>query len=147
MKNLDKLISEASGMSTKLDQTLLSLSAAVNEKQVNEQQAIIKALRKQVRDLNTRIDEMQVQYLNQGVTEDSINAARNAIVEQFHASGSAMFWYRDTYNKNLFELLPNPIIRVTICKELIRQSQAYPDFEIPQIWQAIVKHNGLIKGE
>ena len=147
MKHLDKLISEAAGMSTKLDQTLLTLSAAVNEKQVGEQKNIVKVLRRQVKKLNERIDDMQVQFLNQGVTDEMINGARNNIAEQFNKSNSAMFWYRDTHNKALFDLIVYPAVRVAICKELIRQAEAYPNDTVPQIWLDIIKNNGLIKGE
>ena len=147
MKHLDKLISEAAGMSTKLDQTLISLSVAVNEKKVGEQKSIVKSLRRQVRKLNERIDQMQVQFLNQGVTDEMLNAARNNIVHQFSKSKSAMFWYRDTHNKALFDLIVYPAVRVAICKELIRQANQYPELEVPQLWLDIVKHNGLIKGE
>ena len=147
MKHLDKLISEASGMSTSLDQTLISLSTALNEKNIDEQKVIVRSLRKQVKELKKNIDDVQLHYLNQGVTTETLNAARNSIVEKFAQSKSAMFWYKDSYNESLFNLISQPAVRVAICKELIRQAEAYPNDTVPQIWLDIIKNNGLIKGE
>ena len=146
MKDIDKLICEASGISSDSDQTLIALSGALGDKKLEDKQKVLSSMRKKIRKLHDTIDQIQIEFLNQGVSEDKINKAREGIVKEFNDSPQVIFWYVQMYNKRFFDLLPQPIIRVAICKELVRQSNKYhPGLEIPQIWNDIIANNGLVK--
>jgi nitric oxide reductase activation protein len=124
-QNIERLICEASGLSTTLDATLLALASNVNESKLNEQRKVIKSMRKQIKELNKTIDSIKIEYSNQGVTDERINSAREAIVKEFNDSPKVIFWYIQMYNERFFELIPQPAIRLTICKELVKQAAKY----------------------
>ena len=146
MKDIDKLICEASGISSDLDQTLIALSGAIGDKKLEDKQKMLSSMRKKIKNLHETIDQIKIEFLNQGVSEDKINKAREGIVKEFNDSPQVIFWYVQMYNKRFFDLLPQPIIRVAICKELVRQSNKYhPNLEVPQVWTDIIANNGLIK--
>lgn len=146
MKNIDTLISEASGMSSGLDATLLALSTVINDKKVEDTQKVVKSLRKQIRDLGKTIDRIKVEYSNQGVSGEKIGRAKESITKEFNESPRIIYWYIQMYNQRFFDLIPQPIIRLTICKELVKQStKYYPTEELPAIWLDIIKNNGLVK--
>ena len=146
MNDLTKLIKSASGISSQLDCTLISLANSLSEKESEDKDKIIEDLQNQINELNETIDSLKIELLNQNINEDQLAKTKESIIKAFNKSNNILFWYIDNYNKSFFEIIEKPIIRVTICKELIKQgSSFYPNTELPKLWYSIIENNGLLK--
>lgn len=148
MKNLSILMKKASGISFDLDETLMSLSNAIETNEIAKHTKEISELIKYVRKLKSEINNIHIHYLNEKVTKEEIDNATKSVIKTFDSSPQAIYWYEDTHNENFFIRLKIPAIRVAICKEIIKQaSSKNDDIEFPKLWTDIISNQGLLNGE
>lgn len=145
MLNLKSLFSESYDIAENLNFTIHSLATDIAEIELQKRNVLIAALSSQVLELLDKIDEIKIELGNKGISESDVDKCRQNLADNFIKEPNSISWYIDAYSESFLADIDAPILRLTICEELIKQAGIVKNITVPKLWKNIVHNNGLIK--
>lgn len=145
---ISRLMSKASGISSDLDETLVSLSANMIGAEAERLQRSVSALYRQIAELKKNYEDIIINLMDRDFDSLKSDKLISSIVNQFDNNPSVVSFYDSNLTEKLVRSFPSPKARVALCKELVKQTQKYhPNYRIPKFWLECIEKRGLVEIE